>query len=199
MNDDRFACLQLFGEEAAAAGEPAPEAAAEAAAQAPMGVSEVGEGTPDGQSGEIREASAPAQAPQEQPNARFEAHLRDLERQGEELRRYFPGFDLRQELRSPVFARLTAPGTGISVEDAFYALHRQQIQAAAMDAAARTAARKISNAIRSGARRPVENGTAGAAASVTSFDYRGATREQREALKSRIRTAAARGEKVYPT
>ena len=195
MNDDRFACLQLFGEEAAAAGEPAPEAAAEAAAQAPMGVSEVGEG----KSGEIREASAPAQAPQEQPNARFEAHLRDLERQGEELRRYFPGFDLRQELRSPVFARLTAPGTGISVEDAFYALHRQQIQAAAMDAAARTAARKISNAIRSGARRPVENGTAGTAASVTSFDYRGATREQREALKSRIRTAAARGEKVYPT
>jgi hypothetical protein len=33
---------------------------------------------------------------------------------------------------------------------------------------------------------------------VSTFDYRNASREQREALKQRIRQAAARGEKLYP-
>ena len=102
-----------------------------------------------------------------------------------------PGFDLRQALRDPAFARLTAPG-GVGVEDAFFALHRGELQTAAMEAAARGAAEKLSRAIQAGARRPSENGAGAAAAPV--FDYRKASREEREALKERIR----RGEKVYP-
>ena len=110
----------------------------------------------------------------------------------------FPGFDLRRELQNPVFARMTSPNVGISVEDAYYAVHRREIQTAAMQVTAQKTAQKISNAIQAGQRRPAENGTSGQAASVTTFDYSKASRTQREALKQRIRAAAARGEKLYP-
>ena len=51
---------------------------------------------------------------------------------------------------------------------------------------------------RSGSARPAENGTSSQAPSVTRFDYKRASREEREALKARIYAADARGEKLYP-
>ena len=110
----------------------------------------------------------------------------------------FPGFDLRRELQDPLFARLTAPNVGLGVEDAFYTVHRRQIQAASMEAAARNTALQFSNAVRSGALRPRENGAADQAPSVSTFDYRAASREQREDLKRRIRQAKAEGRRIYP-
>ena len=143
------------------------------------------------------EAAAPDPAEARRHGA-IAAHFRELERQGEALKRVFPDFDLRRELRDPVFARLTAPGVGIGVEDAYYTVHRRQIQSAAMASAAASTAQKLSNAIQAGALRPQEAGTRAQAASLATFDYRTASREQREALKKQIRQAAARGEKVYP-
>ena len=133
-----------------------------------------------------------------QEQRRFAAHIRMLEQQGGAMKAAFPGFDLRRELQNPVFARMTSPNVGISVEDAYYAVHRREIQTAAMQVTAQKTAQKISNAIQAGQRRPAENGTSGQAASVTTFDYSKASRAQREALKQRIRAAAARGEKLYP-
>lgn len=128
----------------------------------------------------------------------FANHILNLERQGEKLRQTFPGFDLRKELQNPVFARMTSPGGGISVEDAYYAVHRKELQTAAMQAAAEKTAQKISNSIQSGQRRPSENGASSQAPSVTQFDWRNASRQQREEMRQRIRSAAARGEKIYP-
>ena len=125
---------------------------------------------------------------------KFQNHIIKLEQQGEALKKVFPNFDLRAELRNPAFARMTSPNVGISVEDAYYAIHRNEIQAASMQVTAQKVAQKVSNAIQSGSRRPQENGTSGQAPSVTTFDYRRASREQREALKQRIRS----GEKIYP-
>lgn len=125
---------------------------------------------------------------------KFQNHIMKLEQQGEALKKVFPNFDLRTELRNPTFARLTSPNMGMSVEDAYYAVHRKEIQAASMQVTAQTVAKKISNSIQSGSRRPNENGTSGQAPSVTTFDYRTASREQREAFKKRIRS----GEKIYP-
>ena len=125
---------------------------------------------------------------------KFQQHIMKLEQQGEALKKVFPNFDLRTELQNPNFARMTSPNVGISVEDAYYAVHRNEIQTAAMQVTAQKTAQKISNAIQSGSRRPDENGTSGQAPSVTTFDYRNASREQREALKKRIRS----GEKIYP-
>lgn len=150
-------------------------------------------------SGEMgaQKAALPEQeysAEQQMLQIRFQQHFRELERQAEELKRIFHDFDLRRELKNPVFARMTAPGVGLSVEDAYYAVHRKELQNAAIQAAKR----QVSNAIASGARRPRENGLSGQASGVSAFDYRNATREQREELKRRIRLAAAEGKKLYP-
>ena len=129
---------------------------------------------------------------------RYISHIKSLEQQGEAMKAVFPNFDLRTELKNPTFARMTSPNVGVSVEDAYYAVHRKEIQTAAMQATAQKTAANLSNAIQAGSRRPVENGTSAQAASVTNFNYRNASPEQRAALKQRIRDAAARGEKVYP-
>lgn len=125
---------------------------------------------------------------------KFRDHIVKLEQQGEAMKQVFPKFDLRTELQNPVFARMTSPNVGLSVEDAYYAVHRKELQTAAMQVTAQTVAKKISNDIQSGSRRPNENGTSGQAPSVTTFDYRSASREQREALKNRIRS----GERIVP-
>ena len=129
---------------------------------------------------------------------KIQRHIAGLEQQGEAMKKVFPNFDLRKELQNPAFARMTAPNVGISVEDAYYAVHRNEIQTAAMQVTAQKTAQKISNAIQAGSYRPDEAGITGQASSVTTFDYSKASREQREALKQRIREAAARGEKLYP-
>ncbi len=125
-------------------------------------------------------------------------HFMKLEQQGESLKKVFPDFDLRKELQNPVFARMTSPNVGVSVEDAYHAIHRKEIMAAGMQVTAQKTAQQISNAIQAGARRPDENGTSGQSASVTTFDYSKASKAQREALKREIYAAKARGEKLYP-
>lgn len=126
------------------------------------------------------------------------SHFRKLQQQEQTMQSIIPGFDLRRELSNPLFARLTGPGVGMSVEDAFYAVHRKAMQEKSMQAAAQQASRMISNAIASGSHRPEEAGTTAQAASVTRFDYRNATPEQRKALKNAIYRAAAEGRKLYP-
>ena len=125
---------------------------------------------------------------------KFQQHIVKLEQQAEAMKKVFPNFDLRTELQNPSFARMTSPNVGISVEDAYYAVHRNEIQTAAMQVTAQKTAQMISNSIASGSRRPNENGTSGQAPSVTTFDYRSMSPEQRKALKDRIRS----GEKIYP-
>lgn len=125
-------------------------------------------------------------------------HFDKLVQQGEAMKTVFPHFNLQKELQNPVFARMTSPNMGISVEDAYYAVHRAEIQTAGMKAAAQQTAQKISNSIQAGRGRPDEAGASGQAPSVTTFNYRNASREQREAFKADIRARMARGEKVYP-
>lgn len=129
---------------------------------------------------------------------KFQNHIQKLEQQGQAMKAVFPNFDLRVELQNPVFARLTSPNMGMSVEDAYYAVHRREIEAARDQVIAKKAAQQISNAIQSGSRRPDEAGGTSQAPSVTSFDYKHATPAQRKALKDEIYRAAAEGRKIYP-
>ena len=122
------------------------------------------------------------------PKDPIESHFASLQQQAEAFAASVPDFDLGRELENPAFVRLTAPNVGISLEDAYYTVHRQEQEA-------KTAA-QIANAIRAGALRPEENGVG--APAMTVFDYRNASREQRNALKKQIRLAAAKGEKIYP-
>ena len=119
------------------------------------------------------------------------SHIQGLERQAAAMQAVFPGFDLRRELGNPMFARLTAPDVGLSVEDAYYTVHRRSLQSAAMQVTAQRTARRITEAIRSGMR-PVESG--GGTPAVGVQDYRSMSPQERAALKARIRA----GEKIFP-
>ena len=81
-------------------------------------------------------------------------HFSALEKQAETMRETFPGFDLKTELNDPVFVRLTSPMVGLSVEDAYYAIHHREITGEA----ARAAAEMIGNSVQAGRNMPNENG-----------------------------------------
>ena len=125
-------------------------------------------------------------------------HFQSLERQAEALRQQFPDFDLQRQLQDPAFLRMTAPGTGISLENAYFALNRDALQSAAMELAARKTAELISNNIRASQQRPQENGLSRQGPSVNVFDYKNASPRQRADLKKRILEASAQGRKLYP-
>ena len=124
----------------------------------------------------------------------FRNHMNGLEHQAEAMKATFPDFDLRKELQIPAFARMTAPGVGLSVEDAYFAVHRKELTQRSMQVAAQKTAEHISSAIQSGSRRPDEAGTSSQAPSVATFDYSKASKAQRDELKKRIRA----GERITP-
>lgn len=138
------------------------------------------------------------EAARTEAETRLAEHLQDLRQQETELKQTFPNFSLQAELENPVFRRMTAPGSGLSVADAYYAVHRNEIQAAAAQVTAQKVAEKLSNSIQSKAKRPTEAGTSAQAPTVSSFDYTKMSRQQREDLKRRIHEAAAQGRKLYP-
>lgn len=133
-------------------------------------------------------------------------HLQKLEAQAEAFKSTVPGFDLRAELADPTFARLTSPNVGLSVEDAYFAMHRQEIQQAqaqqakaAVQAAAAQTKAAVASSIQAGQRRPTENAANAQAGSVLSVnDPKNMTPQQRAELKARIRQAAARGVVLMP-
>ena len=81
-------------------------------------------------------------------------HFSTLEQQGEAMKEQFPAFDLKAELADPMFVKLTSPMVGLSVEDAYYALHHEQITAAG----AQAAAEMLGNSVKAGKAMPLENG-----------------------------------------
>ena len=140
-------------------------------------------------------AKVPAkETPKEETDV--ESHLHSLQEQSAALQRSYPGFSLEKAMEDPAFVYLTAPG-GVTVQQAFYALHHDDIQRATLSVAAQHAAQALSRSIASG-HRPLENGTTQQAGSVLTMNSRAATPAQRQALKDSIRAAAARGEKLYP-
>ena len=152
----------------------------------------VGAGAPDSPLPEDEGAGRLGAVPYEE-NQHIRQHIENLQQQSRAFRQTLPEFDLKKELHDPMFARLTSPLVGLSVEDAYYALHRKEMQ----QQAARITAAGLSRSIQAGRMRPEEN-RGNQAASVTKLNYANASRQQREELKKEIRRAAALGEKVYP-
>lgn len=119
------------------------------------------------------------------------SHLETLLEEAELLRQTLPDFDLLRELEDPGFLRLTAPHSGVSLADAYYARHRGEIG----ERAARQSLEAFSRSLRSGAARPREN-HGGQSAAQLGLDPRAMSRQEREALKKRIREAGAQGRKL---
>ncbi|MDO4974151.1 MAG: hypothetical protein Q4E38_08080 [Eubacteriales bacterium] len=131
------------------------------------------------------------------PSDALRAHFASLVAQGEALREELPGFDLDAALHDPAFLRLTAPGLGVGVREAWCALHREAFEERAARRGAEEAKALLARTAAQGALRPREGGGLDAAA-LTRSDPRALSHSARERLREEIRAAAARGEKLYP-
>lgn len=115
-------------------------------------------------------------------------HIQGLIDQGERLKATFPNFDLRVEMQNPVFQRLTSPEVGIDVETAYWTLHRQELQTAAMQVAAQKTQQKLSQSIQSGISRPAENGSRNVSPALDIRDDPSKwSKADREEVKRRVR------------
>ena len=98
------------------------------------------------------------------------------EESAEELRRIYPGFDLKRELReNGEFARLMQ--AGVSVRRAYEAANLEKILGAALQYAARTAGKKTADSLRSQAVRVQENSVLDRASSLGHKDVNSLTKQ----------------------
>jgi hypothetical protein len=140
---------------------------------------------------QLRELSLAAAEKSREDMQRVFSHLDSLLEQAQQLMAEQPDFELMAALEDERLLRLTAPHSGVSLSDAYYALHREEIG----KRAARESLEKLSRSILSGAARPRESlsGPAGYAPGPGSM-----SKAERELLKKRIYAAGVMGEKVYP-
>lgn len=122
----------------------------------------------------------------------FEQHIQNLAQQGEALKQIFPNFDLRTELQNPEFARLTSPQVGVSVQDAYYVVHRREIEPAAMQYGVQQTVQRMSQAIQAGAVRPRENGSGTQAGVEVRTDPTKFTKQDFAEIRRRVQ----RGERI---
>jgi hypothetical protein len=119
-------------------------------------------------------------------------HFDGLARQAEELKKTFPDFDLMTEMENETFRRLTAPNSGLKLEDAYYAVHHNELAPQAMAYGIDRAKRQISQNLQANGRRPTEGAAQGGQPANFAIDVRSMTRAQREQIKQRVR----RGERI---
>lgn len=121
------------------------------------------------------------------------AHLEELIGQEEGMRERFPDFELVSALDEPMFLKLTSPCVGMSLMDAYCAIHWAELA----NKAVQQGMEALSRSILSGGARPRELSDSHGPAQI-SRDARSMSRAEREALKKRIYEARATGKKVYP-
>ena len=110
--------------------------------------------------------------------------------QATEAQKVYPGFDLRAEMNNPKFVDLLR--SNIDVRTAYEVLHKDEIIPAAMQFAAQTVEKKISNKIIANGARPTENGMSSQASAVVKSDVSQLSRADRDEIRRRV----ARGEKI---
>lgn len=115
----------------------------------------------------------------------------ELMAQGNELKQFYPDFDLGTELNNSDFGRLLA--SGVPLKTAYEVVHKDEILAGGMQYAVQHTAENISRSIQSGMSRPAENGlTPKAPADVSRIDPGKMTLAQINEIKERVMN----GEKI---
>lgn len=114
-------------------------------------------------------------------------HWEKLSTQAQEMKAIFPNFDLAHELQTDErFARLTSPQNGVSVKDAYFAIHHDEIQQASMQYAGQRAAEKIAASVQANAARPREGGMQGQNPVIVKTDPTKFTKADRAEIRRRV-------------
>ncbi len=156
------------------------------AAAPSAGRSEVGPGTAVRQ-GEARQLEQADQMRQQQEReqarrqreAQLQEHFNMMQAQADALKKLYPDFDLQRELQNPEFVRRTAPGSGMSVEDAFYSIHHGEVMQRQAEEIALRARADAAAGYRANQARPRENGSSATGAVQAEPNLKAMTHEQR--------------------
>lgn len=112
-------------------------------------------------------------------------HFDKLMQQAEEFKKQFPDFDLQKTLQNdPNFVRLTSPTVGLSVRDAYFALHHDELAPQMMAYGMERAKQQMGQTIQAQRRRPAEGAmkTGGQPAADFNVDPRSLSRPERNKL-----------------
>lgn len=119
-------------------------------------------------------------------------HIDGIRQQAQELKQVFPDFDLDAEMHNPEFVKATMPG-GLSVKQAYYALHGDEIIPQLMALGVQQGRNQISRSLQANAARPVE----GASRSGSVGGVQPSGREtMTDDMYERIKNRTLRGENV---
>lgn len=120
-----------------------------------------------------------------QEQQQMQQHVAAIRQQAEELKQLFPGFDLDAELQNPEFIKMTSPG-GVSVKQAFFALHGEELIPQLMAYGVQTGKEQISRSIQANQARPIEGASLrGSAGASVRIDDGSMTDERYEEIKRR--------------
>lgn len=130
-----------------------------------------------------------AREQQSQEQEFFRQHIAKLAQQGEELKQMFPNFDFRREMENETFRRLTSPEVGISVADAYFAIHRNELTPQLMGYGMQRAQMQMGQTLQAQQARPTEGAmrNQGQAAADVRINPKTMTRAERAEIKRRVR------------
>lgn len=133
--------------------------------------------------------AAIAREEQSQQQEFFRQHIAKLAQQGEELKGMFPNFDFRAEMENPTFARLTSPEVGLSVKDAYFAVHHDELAPQMLAYGMQRAQQQMGQTLQAQAARPSEGAmrNTNPAAAELKMNPRNMTRKEREEIKRQVR------------
>lgn len=111
--------------------------------------------------------------------------------QAEKTKGVYPSFDLNAEMQNPKFVDLLRV-PGVDVRTAYELIHKDEIIAGAMQFAAKTVEKKVTDKIAANGKRPTENGMSSQSASLTKSDVSQLSKAELLDIQRRV----LRGEKV---
>ena len=114
----------------------------------------------------------------------------DWMRQEQALKQIYPNFDLKTELKNPVFTNLIQ--NNVTMDAAYFAIHKDEIIPAAMQVTAQNVEKNTVNKIIANGTRPNENGMGSQASAVVKSDVSKLTKYDIDEVARRV----ARGERV---
>lgn len=117
-------------------------------------------------------------------------HFGKLSQQAEAMRQSYPDFDLQKELENRDFLKLTSPDVGLSVEDAYFAVHHKELAPQMMAYGMQRAKQQMGQTLQAQRNRPAEGAMSSRGqgpASQIKIDPRSMTRKEREEIKRQVR------------
>lgn len=130
------------------------------------------------------------QMEQRQEQEQIEQDIANWMEQAEKAKLIYPNLDLGVELQNPQFIDLMK--SGVNLETAYFAIHKDDLVPQAMQFAAQTAQKNVTNKIAANGQRPDENGLHKNSSAVVKSDVSQLTKADRAEIARRV----ARGEKI---